>query len=313
MRRIRITPSVEYIEPQGKRKLYACSGLVLSGRVKAVIDTNPGREKTKDFLTGFNPDIALVSHYHPDHSAWAAQVLQHTKAELLIPHDEENYFRSFDHIARHSVGTDVDESLWRSFSVNLLSYREIETYVTYDSPCSIILGDISLECIRTAGHSPGHTSFYLPGLKILFTSDIGIDRLGPWYGWRDCSIEAIVESILLLKSLDVGLLLTSHGGIVTRGIEECWDRALSYILDREQRIMQALEMGKTREEIIEEGVCYPKKDRMKEPMRSFLTSWDAVMFDHHMKILCSTTLSSLFPALESIEAAYSRKKASALR
>jgi hydroxyacylglutathione hydrolase len=139
---------------------------------------------------------------------------------------------------------------------------------------------------------------------------MGIDRLGPWYGWRDCSIEAMVESILVLKSLEVGLLLTSHGGIITRDIEQCWNRALSYILDREQKIIQDLDMGKTREEIIEEGVCYPRKEKMKEPMRSFLTAWDSVMFDHHMKILGSTTLSRLFPALGAIDTAYCRKKAS---
>ncbi|HQI02110.1 MAG TPA: MBL fold metallo-hydrolase [Deltaproteobacteria bacterium] len=314
MRRVRITPNLEYIEPQGRRKLYACAGLALSGRVKTVIDANPGRDKTRDLLKSLNPDIAIVSHYHTDHSSWAEQALQHTKAEIMIPHDEERYFRSFDHVIEHAAGRDVDESLWRSFSMDLLSYREIRTYVTYDSPCSFILGDVSLECIRTAGHSPGHTSFYFPGLKILFTSDMGIDRLGPWYGWRDCSIEETVESILHLRSLDVGLLLTSHGGIITRDIERCWDRALSQILDREQRIIHSLDMGKTQEEIIHEGVCYPRKDKVKELMRSFLTSWDTVMLDHHMKILGSTTLCRLFPALYEVDpAVYGRKKASGAR
>lgn len=314
MKRVRITSNLEYIEPQGNRKLYACSGLALSGRVKAVIDANPGKEKTRDFLKDFSPDIAIVSHYHPDHSGWAEQVLQHTKAELMIPHDEENYFRSFDHIIEHAAGTDVGKSMWRDFSVNLLSYREIHSYVTYDSPCNFILGDVSLECIRSAGHSPGHTSFYFPGLKILFTSDMGIDRLGPWYGWRDCSIEAIVEAILYLKSLDVDLLLTSHGGIITRDIEQCWNRALGHILEREQRIIRSLDMGKSPKDIIREGVCYPGKAKMKEPMRSFLKSWDTVMFDHHMKILDSTNLCELFPILYEIDtSAYVRKKASGSR
>ncbi len=311
MRRIRITPTLEYIEPQGKRKLYACAGLALSGRVKTVIDANPGRDKTRDLLKSLNPDIAIVSHYHFDHSAWAQQVLEHTKAELMIPHDEESYFRSFDYIIEHAAGRDVGEALWRNFSMDFLSYREIGTYITYDSPLSFILGDVSLECIRTSGHSPGHTSFYFPGMKILFTSDMGIDRLGPWYGWRDCRLEAIVESILSLRSLDVSLLLTSHGGIITRDIEQCWDRALSQILDREQRIVRSLDAGMTPEEIIHEGVCYPRKDKVKEPMRSFLTSWDAVMLEHHMKILGSTTLCRLFPALYEIDTtAHGRKKAS---
>ncbi len=305
MRRIRITPNIEYLEPEGKRKLYACSGLAVSGRVKVVIDGNPGKNQTRDFLLEFDPDIALVSHYHPDHSAWCSQVLEHTKAELMIPNGEELYFKSLDHLVSHTATDKAMENLMRDFARNFLSYREIETFITYDSPCSFILGDISLECIRTPGHSPGHTSFYLPGQKILFASDMGVDRLGPWYGWRDCSIEATIESILMLKSLEVKILLTSHGGIVTRDIDQCWDRALLHILEREQRIVLALEKGKTREEIIEEGVCYPKKGKVKEPVKSFFIMWDSVMFDLHAKILETTSLSTLFPCLRTIASTYS--------
>jgi hydroxyacylglutathione hydrolase len=308
MKRVRITPNIEYIEPQGKRKLYACSGLALNGRVKVVIDTNPGRNETRDFLKHFNPDIAIISHYHPDHASWGAQVLEHTRADLFIPQEEEGYFTSLDHALTHSVGGAEITGTMLDFARKLLSYGEIEAYITYDSPCSFIFGDISLECIRSAGHSPGHTSFYLPEHKILFTSDMGIDRLGPWYGWQDCSIEAIVDSILTLRSLEVNLLLTSHGGIITRGIRERWDKALFHIIDREKRIVRDLEKGLSKEEIISRGVCYPAKDRMGEPMKSFLTLWDSVMFDHHARILDFSSLTSLFPDLKTIEYCHSEKR-----
>jgi glyoxylase-like metal-dependent hydrolase (beta-lactamase superfamily II) len=301
MKRIRITPNIEYIEPQGKRKLYACSGLALNGRVKVVIDTNPGRNETRDFLKHFNPDIAIISHYHSDHASWGAQVLEHTHADLFIPQEEEGYFTSLDHVLTRSVGGSEMTGMMADFARRLLSYKEIEAYITYDSPCSFIFGDISLECIRSAGHSPGHTSFYLPEHKILFTSDMGIDRLGPWYGWQDCSIEAIVDSILSLRSLEVNLLLTSHGGIITRDIKERWNRALVHILDREKRIVSLLEKGWSREQIISRGVCYPGKDGMGEPMKSFLTLWDSVMYDHHARILDTTSLTHLFPDLKTIE------------
>jgi hydroxyacylglutathione hydrolase len=307
MKRVRITPNIEYIEPQGKRKLYACSGIALNGRVKVVIDTNPGRNDTREFLKEFNPDIAIISHYHSDHASWGSQVLEHTHADLFIPHEEERYFRDFDHALNSSMGGGEAAVVMKDFARELLSHEPIDAYITYDSPCSFIFGDISLECIRSAGHSPGHTSFYLPEHKILFTSDMGIDRLGPWYGWRNCSIEDLVDSILSLRSLEVNLLLTSHGGIITRDIKERWDKALIHILDREQRIIQALEKGLSREEIISQGVCFPSKDKMGEPMKSFLTLWDSVMFDHHASILCSTKLTSLFPDLKTIEFTYNEK------
>jgi hydroxyacylglutathione hydrolase len=307
MKRIRITPNIEYIEPQGKRKLYACSGIALTGRIRVVIDTNPGRNETRDFLKEFDPDIAIISHYHTEHSSLCAQVLEHTRADLFIPAEEERYFQSLDHLVTRSAGSRQMAGFLKDFARDRLSFREIDSYITYDSPCSFIFGDISLECIRSAGHSPGHTSFYLPEHKILFTSDMGIDRLGPWYGWEDCSIENIVDSILSLRSLEVNLLLTSHGGIITREIRERWDKALFHILEREQKIARALERGLSRDEIIHEGVCYPCKDKMSEPMRSFLTLWDTVMFDHHARILDTTSLASMFPDLRTIEFSWGKR------
>jgi glyoxylase-like metal-dependent hydrolase (beta-lactamase superfamily II) len=305
VKRIRINPSIEYIEPHGGRKLYACSGLALSGRVKVVIDTNPGRNETRDFLRDFDPDIAIISHYHPDHSSWGASVLEHTHAELFVPEDEERCFRSLDHAVTTSEGGGEMGGIMKLFAESHLLYSEIDAFITYDSPLSFIFGDISLECIRSSGHSPGHTSFYLPEHKILFTSDMGIDRLGPWYGWQDCSIEAVVDSILSLRSLEVNLLLTSHGGVITRDIRQRWDRALMHILDREHKILSALEKGLTREEIVGRGVCYPCKDRMGEPIRSIFTLWDSVMFDHHARILGSSSLTRLFPDLKAVEFACS--------
>lgn len=307
MRRIRITQNIEYLEPVGKRTLYACSGLALNGRVKVVVDANPGRNKTTDFLVEFDPDVALISHYHPDHSALVSQIIENTRAELFIPGEEEPYFRSLDHVVAHTMGDHSLQGRLRAFTEKLLTHREVEPFVAYDNPCSFVLGDVLLQCVRTPGHSPGHTSFYFPELKVLFTSDMGIDRIGPWYGWKDCSLEAIVESILRLRSLDVDLLLTSHGGIVARNIRQCWDRALMHILDRENRIMQGLDKGRTRDEIIGQGVCYAVEQAAHEPIRPFHILWDSFMYDHHARILDSGSLSSLFPALRPIRAACSRQ------
>ena len=301
MKRIRITPNIDYLEPQGARKLYACSGLALNCRVKAVIDTNPGREATRDFLEEFNPDIAIISHYHPDHSSLGPQVQQHTHADLFIPQVEAPCFTNLDHAVASSGGDVEMADIMKVFATKLLAYREITAYIPYDRPCSFIFGDITLECIRSAGHSPGHTSFYLPEHKILFSSDMGIDRLGPWYGWKDCSIEDFVDSILRLRSLEVNLLLTSHGGMITRDIKGRWDKALAIILDRERRIREALDKGLSRDDIVREGVCYPGKGKTAEPLRSLFTLWDSVMFDHHAGILGATSLTGLFPDLKTLE------------
>jgi len=292
---------MEYIEPEGKRKLNSCSGLAIRGRLKVAIDINPGRQKTRDYLLEFCPDIALVSHYHPDHSAWGSEVMEYTRAELMVPSEEKAYFKDLDHEVTNMLSPEIMKGMFRESADNLLAYKELNDIMTYESGSSFILGDISIQCIHTAGHSPGHTSFLFPEQKILFTADMGIDRQGPWYGWTNCSIEAMVESILTLKALSVNLLLTSHGGIIARDIPHCWDRCLIHILEREQRIRQSLDKGMTREQIIGEGVLFPKKLKIREPIKSVFTKWDSIMFDLHAEILKTSSLRDLFPDLRGIE------------
>ena len=77
------------------------------------------------------------------------------------------------------------------------------------------------------------------------------------------------------------VLLTSHGGMLTTDIGAAWDHALQRLLEREKRVAARLEKGLTPEAIVAEGIFFPTKSQVPEPMRSFLYMWDTAMFDHH--------------------------------
>jgi hypothetical protein len=49
--------------------------------------------------------------------------------------------------------------------------------------------------------------------------------------------------------------------------------------------------------MVEEGIYFLNKEKAKGSLRAFLFDWDAVMFDHHVKVLREGGLDSLFPGV----------------
>lgn len=94
---------------------------------------------------------------------------------------------------------------------------------------------------------------------------MGVDRFGPWYGWVNCDLRHLVESILYLRGLPVDVLLTSHGGMLTSHIDAAWHQALRHLLKREQGVATRLEKGLPPETIVTEGIFSNRKRRCRNP------------------------------------------------
>ena len=300
MKRTPITDQLIFLEPDDMRLFRACAGLMVQGARKLVIDANMGPE-TAAFLQTEKPQAAIISHYHLDHGVWGTVAQDHTEADVFIPSGEEAYLTDLDFFVSQTAGPYGLVEAWRRFSVDDCGYHELNHYTAYDPGRSFSDRDVSIVCLDTGGHSPSHRSFYFPDDKVLFTGDMGVDRFGPWYGWTDCDLRRLVEAILTLRGLSVHVLLTSHGGMLTSDIQKAWDRVLKHLVDRENRVAQQLEKGCRPEAIVAEGIFFPQKSQVPEPMQSFLYMWDTAMYDHHHKMLEEGGLARLFPELRSLK------------
>ncbi|MFH1481325.1 MAG: MBL fold metallo-hydrolase [Pseudomonadota bacterium] len=283
------------MEPPDPRSFGFCSGIIIHSSPKVFVDTNLGQAVTRDLLISEKPDIVIITHYHPDHSPLGYLVLEYTDAELFIPEGEEACFSSLDFLIEHTAAPLGVSEAWKNVVVDMLHFKEVHQFRSYDRDSNFRLNSIKMELIRTSGHSPSHTSFWFPEEKIIFSGDMGIDRFGPWYGWADCDLRDYIESLMRLKSLEAKVLLTSHGGIIHKNIEDSFTHCLREILHREDRIGEMLEKGRLKEDIIREGVCYKNKMRVNEPMRSILFMWESVMVDHHLKQMAEGGLRREFP------------------
>ncbi|HGY12472.1 MAG: MBL fold metallo-hydrolase [Deltaproteobacteria bacterium] len=297
MKRTKITDNITYVEPDSMANFTTCAGIIVQSKKKVMIDMNMGSKEISGLLEKEKPDAAIITHYHLDHSIWTRHVNTCSDAVVFIPEAEEPYLTSLDFVIEHTAGPFGMSEKWKDFVVKRLGYEPLNEYQCYNEQTT--LKDIAPEIVlvRTPGHSPSHTSFYFPDEKILFSGDMGLDHFGPWYGWTDCNIKQIVESILRLDGMDIKLILTSHGGALKKRIQSSWVNCIHQIQQREEKIIKKLETGISKQKIIQQGVFYSDKKKVKEPMRSFLNMWDTAMYNHHESLINEGGLVKYFPQI----------------
>jgi glyoxylase-like metal-dependent hydrolase (beta-lactamase superfamily II) len=165
----------------------------------------------------------------------------------------------------------LDHALWGGF---VRSVSDAELFVPFGEEDYMAKPDFFLERTRQ-GHSFG-----------LF---------GPWYGFKDGDICHYVESLLNLKAMKPKLLLTGHDGVICKDIEGIFDRSIEAFFSREDMIREGLEKGRSRDSIVEDGIYFKNKEKVKGPLKGFLVDWDAVMFDLHIGVLNRGGLDFFFP------------------
>jgi len=295
MKRFKITEQIEYLRPENEIGRFLCSGMIVRGSATLFFDTNFGGVRTRELLLSEKPDFAMISHYHLDHAFWGGMVRSASNAELFIPRVEEDYAAKPEFFFQKTLGPLPSGKLWRRFVLETLKWRGGPECTTYDGTFKLDLGKTRINLVSAPGHSPGHMTAFFPEEKILFTSDLGFGPFGPWYGFGDCDIRLYIESVLRLKGLKPRLLLTSHDGAISKDIDGCFNRILSTFFSREDTIREGLANGRSRDAMVEEGIYFLNKEKAKGSLRAFLFDWDAVMFDHHVKVLNDGGLESLFP------------------
>ena len=98
---------------------------------------------------------------------------------------------------------------------------EVNEFIPGDS---LKFNNFKIKTIPFQGHSKAHVGFLLPEEKLLHISCLGFDKerpevegFGPWYGFKQCSIEQYFKDIELAEKLfnnDIEFLTSSHSYII---------------------------------------------------------------------------------------------------
>lgn len=246
------------------------SYVITSKKRNLIVDTGWNRlECAEALLDGFSAiginlsqtDVFLT-HIHADHSGLIGLFKnQHTKifcGEADIKH--------IDHFINTNTNTDRTWQTLRSLATpHGFSPTEIESGISEHlgnrykpsqtsnfSPIKdhdkIIVGNHTLYCIATPGHTLGHTCLYDPTRKILFSGDHLLGQLSPTlsqWSLADKNLVNYLDSLNHFADYNVDLVLPGHWDEFSN-FHVRRNETLSYHQQRNTEILALLSDGKTR-------------------------------------------------------------------
>ena len=251
-----------------------CNSVLVDGRVRAVIDAASDEGKLLAFKKEDRIDYLITSHAHEDHLVYNYLFPESTfwAHPLDAPH-----FEDVKSLA-DCYGDMPSEAFqkWCNFFVTECHYvpRKVDRFL--ENGRIMEFGETRMELIHAPGHTEGHCVFYFPQEKILFTADLDLTRVGPYYADRTSDIEKTIRSLERIKTYPAEIYLTAHGKGIYEGDPARIDRYLSLIFSREERLIEFLRQGaKSLEEITAEGIIYGKNP-------AFLGVWDLTISERIM-------------------------------
>ncbi|HOO72065.1 MAG TPA: MBL fold metallo-hydrolase [Spirochaetota bacterium] len=218
--------------------------MIIDDEVRTAIDSGAG--KIMKSIDPASVDILLISHHHIDHINGNDYF---TRAKILAhPLEKEAMSDPMKTTATWGWGELMDEDIMQ-YAENLTGKmkRVLEPWPvhgTFNDRDVFDCGKTKVMVIHTPGHTSGHCSFYFPDEEFMFTGDICLSRVGPWYGEPDTTIDEFTASVDLIDGFKPKKLATGHvNTIITENIHDILMEYKERIYKREKRIINFLKKG----------------------------------------------------------------------
>lgn len=274
-----LSDGVRFVQAQSMGRYPFANSILVGDKTRCLVDAGMGNSILKELVKEAEISRVVFSHCHEDHTAGSYLL---PKAIHCAHSLDVDAIESVDRLKERYLVRNTDlENLFDKFFFESLSLRNclIEEQIT--DGCVLDYGKTQLRVIHTPGHSAGHCSFLEQSSGILFSSDIDLSSFGPWYGCIDSDIADFISSIRKLKAMKAETIVSSHKGIIRNDIESRFQVFLETIFQREKRILEFIERGRTLDEITSRALIYGK---FGEPREAYLL-FESVMVKKHLEKL----------------------------
>jgi glyoxylase-like metal-dependent hydrolase (beta-lactamase superfamily II) len=239
----------------------------------------------------------ICTHGHMDHMAHVHH-WETIGAKIFAPIPESSYLLNIKNFYK---GYEFSESL--DFSI-IKKFGELNRY----HPCKAVnsfkpgkffdFDGVKIETISFSGHSKSHIGFFIPQEQILHISCLGFDQItpgaegfGPWYGFKECSIDRYLNDIDLAEEIFLKraeFLTSSHSYIVKNPDMTPFNYMREKILKNQAIIDQAIISLKkmheplTIDNFLELDLFFPKK-KMDKFRKKIYRYWESGIIKKHLK------------------------------
>ncbi|MBY8980078.1 MAG: MBL fold metallo-hydrolase [Candidatus Lokiarchaeota archaeon] len=165
----------------------------------------------------------ICSHGHMDHIAHVHQ-WESLGAKIHAPFPEHTYLLELHNFYKGFGFIDVmDFSVVKEFAEKN-GYRECQKVIPFKPGHTFEFEGLIIETIPLLSHSKAHVSFWIPEERLFHISCLGFDKnkpekdgFGPWYGFKECSIEQYLIDIAQAELFFLeraNFLTSSHSYII---------------------------------------------------------------------------------------------------
>jgi glyoxylase-like metal-dependent hydrolase (beta-lactamase superfamily II) len=262
-----------YLVKSDGNAIFTCQGILIedvAGSGNILIDCNFTRRDLRQLIgrVGGNVAAYFASHVHVDHvnNVHEFEALL-PGAPIYCPIPEDSYLCDLYNFTDANGAKDfgvVDQM--QVLIRNSLNFREVREVTGFEPGAKFAFGGMVLKTIHLPGHSPGHVAFVIEDTtgerrKVLFASDIGLDKFGPWMGFKYNSVSAIRQDIRALEALYLGddfILTSGHGDMYFEQRPDVFESALQKIEEREGQLLAMLDAETPRglEDLALHGLIY---------------------------------------------------------
>jgi glyoxylase-like metal-dependent hydrolase (beta-lactamase superfamily II) len=273
-----IAPHILLLEGEKRGQFPFSHSIVILDEVTALIDTGCGIERLQRLKEKYPPDLVINSHAHPDHipGNWLFKGLP-----LLVPRQSFDYTGRIDLVSERFTESRELARIWREYVREATGFRDALPTGHYEEGHRFHFGSVELVAV----HSPGHThdSYCLvePRQEILLSFDMDLSSFGPWYGHPDSDIDQFEASMRRVRNLKPRILVSSHLGIFTDGIDERFQAYEAVIAQRDARILEFLSQTRSLEDMVDAPLVYQDYPFAPELLRQ----WDRNMLTKHLRRL----------------------------
>ena len=280
---------------------FKCQGILIKNKNlgSILIDCNCFYKWEVKKLLKNHIEAYFVSHVHLDHIYNLHFYEEYNpKIKFYCPIPEDEYLRDFNNFVRDNGTLDFgigDD--FKKFAFKELNFKELNSVIGFNPGTEYDFKNIHLKTIHIPGHSPGQTAFSIEDTsenkrKILFVADIGLTKMGAWYGFKNSDLRTFRESIKKIENIylnDDYIIASGHGPAIFEKQPEIFNELLIKMNESEKKILNMFNTNNPKglDDLIFKGLFFSESyiKPIKEDRRSILYFFENNMIMSHINEL----------------------------